>query len=83
MFNIFLFSSSIFFFAPQIDKPSKEEKQFTDSLSRVYNKNVVGYTTINGKITHIQYIKNGREYELSLTGFRIEKPTNNTNKRKN
>lgn len=56
----------------QIDTPSKEGKRITDSLSKVHNRVVIGYTTINGKITHIQHIKNGREYELSLVGFQLD-----------
>ena len=67
----------------QIDAPSIQGKRITDSLSKIYNKKVIGYTTINKQITHIKYIKKGREFELSLTGFRIETPVVIEKKKKN
>jgi hypothetical protein len=55
-----------------LDLPTKREKEIVDSLSKVYNKKVVGFTKIGNTMTNIQYIKNNREYELSLVGFRLE-----------
>jgi hypothetical protein len=55
-----------------LDLPTKIEKEFVDSLSKVYNRKVVGYTKIGNTMTHIQFIKNSRTYELSLVGFRLE-----------
>jgi hypothetical protein len=60
---------------------ANEEKHITDSLSKVFNKEVVGFTAIHGRISCIQYVKNSREYELPLTRFRIEKPVNNVYKK--
>lgn len=66
----------------QIDKISKDEKRIIDSLTKAYNRNVLGYTVINGKITHLQFVRKGKWYELPLIGFRIERPLN-YGKRKN
>jgi hypothetical protein len=55
-----------------LDLPTKREKEIVDSLSKVYNKKVVGFTKIGNTMTNIQYIKNNREYDLSLVGFRLE-----------
>lgn len=73
-------------FAYSQDQPTKEEKKIVDSLSKVYDRNVIGYTKVGNTMTHIQFIKNNREYELSLVGFRLEtlspqspnRPTNRT-----
>jgi hypothetical protein len=69
-----------------LDLPTKREKEIVDSLSKVYNRKVVGFTKIGNTMTNIQYIKNNREYDLSLVGFRLEtlspqfpnRPTNRT-----
>lgn len=55
-----------------VDQPTKRDKEIIDSLSKVYERNVVGYTKIGNTMTHIQFIKNNRTYELSLVGFRLE-----------
>jgi hypothetical protein len=77
LFNLNIHSSF------QIDTPCKEGKHITDSLSKIYNKKVIGYTTVNKQITHIKYIKRGREFELPLIGFRIETPVVIVKKKKN
>jgi hypothetical protein len=69
-----------------LDHPTKREKEIVDSLSKVYNRKVVGFTKIGNTMTNIQYVKNNREYDLSLVGFRLEtlspqfpnRPTNRT-----
>jgi hypothetical protein len=76
LFNLNIHSSS------QTDTPCKEGKQITDSLGKIYNKKVIGYTTVNKQITRIKYIIRGREFELPLTGFRIETPVVIVKKRK-
>ncbi len=55
-----------------LDLPTKREKEIVDSLNKIYNRKVVGFTKIGNTITNIQYIKNNREYDLSLVGFRLE-----------
>lgn len=55
-----------------LDLPTKREKEIVDSLSKVYNRKVVGFTKIGNTMTNIQYVKNNREYDLSLVGFRLE-----------
>jgi hypothetical protein len=54
------------------DRITKKEKKIVDSLSKIYNRNVIGYTKVGNTMTHIQFIRNKREYELSLVGFRLE-----------
>lgn len=56
----------------QIDTAPTKSSPIIDSLSKAHDKTVIGYTKIGGKITHIKYIKNNKQYELSLVGFQLE-----------
>jgi ribosomal protein S17E len=80
-----LFVSFSSFTQKPFDTLIKVDKNIVDSLSKVHSKKVTGYTRINGKITHFQFIENGKEWELSLVGFRLktrctQRPNSSTNR---
>jgi hypothetical protein len=49
-----------------------KDKYTIDSLSKVHKKKVVGFTKINGKITHFQFVENKKQWDMSLVGFRLK-----------
>ena len=84
-FVLLLFVSFTSFTQKLYDIPTKEDKTTVDSLSKVHGKKVTGYTRINGRITHFQFTENGKEWELSLVGFRLktrcpQRPNSSTNR---